>query len=71
MLTSLKTAWTTWGTQNLSEVEDKGESQLDLDYAAAQQNISSEKAAKQKFSNIYRGNYKDTNFQVNLLGPQI
>lgn len=71
MLTSLKTAWTTWGTQSLSDVEDKGETQLDLDYAAAQQNVNSQKEARQKFSNIYQGNYKNTNFQINLLGPQI
>ena len=71
MLSSLKTAWTTWGTQSLLDVEDAGERQLKLDYTASQQGIDSEKEAKQKFSNIYQGNYKNTNFQINLLGPQI
>jgi hypothetical protein len=66
-----KTAFTTVGTQDTFEVEDKGENQLMLDYNYAQRNIASEKEAKQKFSNIYRGNYQNTNFQVNTFGPRL
>ena len=42
-----KTAFTTAWTQSASEVEDKWELQLDLDYNYAQRNIASAKEAKQ------------------------
>ena len=73
LLFGAKTAFTTWGTKSIADVEASAERELELDYNAAKTKIQENrtKEANKKFSDIFAGNTPKTDIQLSAnFGPR-